>query len=75
MSDDSTAAQCCVLEICCGANAAVAALTTQVMKAHRCSPAEAKRHATWFAKSFDLAPKGTLGPFKKAIAAAVKAHK
>lgn len=60
----------CILEICCrqGSTASLDALTDQIVEDLDCEPSEARKHATWMKKHFDLAPAGTLGALKQAIA-------
>jgi len=65
---------CCILQICCPPPEAAATLAAAMMK-DGIDEEYARQCAKWIYKHFDLAPHGTLQPFKDAIAKAVKDHK
>lgn len=58
----------CILEVCCGAARAEHRLAEEMVAAGVCTKEYAPKCAAWIREYFDLAPAGTLGPFKKAIA-------
>lgn len=60
----------CLLSVCCRANSAEArkAMADQIEEDLGCDKHESHKHADWIIDNFDLAPKGTLQPFKDAIA-------
>ena len=58
----------CLLQVCCDAPKAKKALADQIEEDLGCDKKESHKHATWILENFDLAPKGTLQPFKDAIA-------
>ena len=59
---------CCILGVCCpaGSVAQRRALEDEMI-ADGADPAAAKKMAKWVLTHFDLAPVGTLGPFRSAI--------
>lgn len=58
----------CILMVCCRQAAANQALADQIEEDLGCDKHEAKKHADWINKNFDLAPAGTLTALKDAIA-------
>ncbi len=65
---------CCILSVCCPPEAAEAALAKSLMEHVGCTEADAKKHAAFTMAHFDLAPKGTLGGLKTAIADMARKH-
>ena len=65
---------CCILGICCPplSGKQSKTLADELIKELDCEPAEANRIAAWVLHKFDLAPAGTLAPFKDAIVQAAK---
>lgn len=66
---------CCILGVCCppGSAAQASALAKELVKDGVCAEVnEAHRVAVWVLKHFDLAPAGTLTPFKTAIVQAMR---
>ena len=59
---------CCILGVCCppGSARQVRALEEEMVKAG-CASADAEKMAPWILQHFDLAPAGTLAPFRDAI--------
>jgi len=69
--------QCCALEICCNAGSPKqrAALAKMIREDYPAVPElYAGQAAEWILKNFDLAPVGTLGGLKKAIARIAREH-
>lgn len=60
----------CILAVCCppGSEAQSKALARELVKDGVCDKEYAPTVAKWLLKHFDLAPAGTLQPFKDAIA-------
>lgn len=58
---------CCILGVCCPPAAQYEALETAIVKDLKCSPEDARKHAAWTLKHFDLAPKGKLAPLVDAV--------
>lgn len=68
---------CCILGICCPPSSAKQrlALAKQIRTDYPMVPQQyAEQAAEWILKNFDLAPAGTLGEFKKAIAKIAREH-
>lgn len=65
---------CCILGICCPPASAQQheALEKEMVKDLKCSADDAKKHAAWTLKHFDLAPKGTLSPLIAEVARMAK---
>lgn len=61
---------CCILGVCCppGSAAQLEALTTALAEGTGRMPAEARVYADYILSTYDLAPRGSLGDFKAAIA-------
>lgn len=58
----------CILQVCCNEEAAQKALTSLLEKDGVVGPESSGNVAKWILANVDLAPKGTLQPFKDAIA-------
>lgn len=68
---------CCILGVCCPPLSAGQrdAMVKEMMADGVCDDAaEAKRVAGWVLKHFDLAPAGTLAPFKREMAKVIEKH-
>lgn len=68
---------CCILGICCPPESAKqrTALAKQIRVDYPQVPMQyAEQAAEWMLKNFDLAPVGTLGGFKQAIARIAREH-
>lgn len=68
---------CCILGVCCPplSQQQEDALVTEMVHDLHCTPEEARRHAQWTLKHFDLAPAGTLTALKEAIAKMARSKK
>lgn len=69
--------QCCALEICCDRSSQkqTKALATMIREDYPQVPMQyAEQAAEWILKNFDLAPAGTLGDLKRAIAKVAREH-
>ena len=54
----------CLLEVCCGAEAAEQRLAETMIEAGVCDKQDAAKCAAWIHEYFDLAPKGSLVQLK-----------
>lgn len=60
---------CCALGVCCKSAAEQEdALVEEMTHGLGCDHDEARRHARWMLKEYDLAPAGTLRPLIRAVA-------
>lgn len=60
----------CILGVCCDHLAdRVAALAAEMETSLGCAPKDARKHAAWILRTFDLAPKGSLDKLIAAVAA------
>lgn len=61
--------ECCILEICCGGSRQIEELAKKLNdRVDGINLREATRVAEYIIQMYDLAPAGTLRPFKRAIA-------
>lgn len=58
----------CILEVCCGGEAAEVRMAEAMIEAGACDKKDARKCAKWIRESFDLAPAGALTEFKREIA-------
>jgi hypothetical protein len=60
---------CCILGVCCkaGSDAQSEALAAELMSDLECDPGVARQCAAWVVENFDLAPLGSLAPYRDAI--------
>lgn len=68
MPDDTQEVNC-VLGVCCGKDGKQhKALTDQIVRETKVSPADARKVAAWMLTKYDFAEKGTLKPLIDSIA-------